>query len=84
MSSAPSLKVIVISKFNPEEMMKIIDIMEKKGCKFNNIIKNELAKYDTSVHKAHDFNRTYDGWWGCPHKLDAYTIKPELMSNHYD
>ena len=82
MSSVPSLKITVISKFAPEEMMKITEIMEKKGCKFNNIIKFELAKYDTSLQKAHDFNRTYDGWWGCPHKLDAYTIRPDLMSDN--
>ena len=79
MSSAHSLKSLVISKFDPEQMRNLIHVMEKLGYDFKIIIESDLAKYNTTIDFMDNFNKDYTGWWGCPHRIAAYTIKPELI-----
>ena len=81
MNSVPTLKSSAIAKFKPEQLKDIIMIMEAKNCKFNTIIRNDLKKYDTSLDFIINFNMDYDGWWGCPHTVAAFTINPNLMED---
>ena len=81
MNSVPTLKSSAISKFAPGQLKPLIKEMEKRKFNFKNIIINDLAKYDTTIDKMINFNLDYGGWWGCPHRVNAYTICPHLISD---
>ena len=59
-------------------MIEIINIADKNGYNFN-FIKQDVAKFDTTLEKMHDFNTRFDPWWGLPHRIEAYTTNKSLM-----
>ena len=81
MNSVPTLKSSAISKFAPGQLKPLIKEMEKRKFNFEHIIVNDLAKYNTNIDKMINFNLDYGGWWGCPHRVNAYTICPHLISD---
>ena len=81
MNSVPTLKSSAIAKFQPEQLNNLIAEMERRGFKtFRGIIENDLARYNTSISKMVNYNLDYAGWWGCPHFVEAYTIRPHLRN----
>ena len=84
MPSVHSLKSIVISKFYPDQMEEVITIMEKRGYDFKTIIDMNLQLHNITVEKIVNFNRDYDGWWGAPYRIAAFTTNPELHSKYQD
>lgn len=81
MNSVPTLKSSAIAKFTPQQLKPLIKEMEKRKCNFKNIIINDLAKYGRTIEWMVNFNLDYGGWWGCPHRVEAYTICPHMLSD---
>ena len=82
MSSAHTLKSLAISKYHPDQMLELINTMESLGYDFRQIIESDTVKFNTTIEKIHNFNRTYDGWWGTPYRIAAFTTNPELHNKY--
>ena len=78
MNSVPTLKSSAMAKFKPEQLEELIKEMERFGYDFRPIIVMDLAKYNTSIREMKNYNLDYAGWWGCPHRVEAFTIRTSL------
>ena len=78
MASVNTLLSLCIAKYYPNQMMEIIRIADECGYDFN-FIKQNVANFDTTLEKMHDFNTRFDPWWGLPHRSEAYTTNKLLM-----
>ena len=83
MNSVPTLKSSVIAKFEPERLNALITEMERRGFNFRPIIVNDLARFNTNIEEMTNYNLDYAGWWGCPHRVEAYTIRTYLRNDYY-
>jgi len=82
MSSVHSLKSLAISKYYPDQMEKVVTIMENLGYDFKTIIDSDVQQFNTSIEKIKNFNKDYDGWWNTPYRIAAFTTNPELHSEN--
>ena len=79
MNSVPTLLSSCIAKYYPAHMKEIIDLMETKNIDTSFIIQ-DINRYETSLEYMINFNVTYDPWCGLPHRIEAYTIRPDLLT----
>ena len=77
--SVPSLKLLCLGQFAPNEMMQCIRYMDQT---YNQDIQAPVTEILSSFERfstleaMHDFNRTYDGWWGLPGSISKFTYDP--------
>lgn len=81
-NSVPTLLHIAISKFLPNQLQQVKDILENQYDYDMCFITMDLEQHDATLEGMHEFNMFYDGWFGCPHRIEAFTIRPELYYNY--
>ena len=78
--NVPTLLSICISRYYPEEMKEVFEILDDIYGQDPIFIVLQLRNggYPT-IQQMCDFNQRFAGWWGLPHRIAAFTIQPELM-----
>ena len=79
MNSVISLKMLVIGQYRPHELIRIIKEADSAGIDLHTPIQLELNVYNTTLKTAYDFNQRWDGWWGTPYPMAAFTYNPQLF-----
>ena len=77
--SVPSLKLICLGKFMPNQMLACIEHMDRVyNQDIQAPVEEILAPYGrfSGLAEMHDFNRSYDGWWGLPGPISKFTYDP--------
>ena len=81
MSQVPSLFMLAIGKYMPEDMIEILNIADSQGVDLRTPVMMELQRYNAhnlTLERMAIRNLDYGGWWGLPGpiSLHTYDIQP--------
>ena len=73
MSTVPSLKILALGKFMPEDLVDLQNVFHAAKIDMETPITQILRSYDTSIAQMVDLNLDYGGWWGLPGDVSRFT-----------